>query len=52
MPYLVGFLAEELERGEALHLDLVDFILGGVHLGNHNVLVVLKVLGEVLPDRS
>ena len=36
-------LLEELDGGEALDLDLLHLVQGRVHLGNHNVLVVLNI---------
>ena len=50
--HLVVILPEELECREALDLDLLHLVLGGVHLGNHHVLVVLKVFSQLVPDWS
>ena len=46
---LVGLLLEELERWESLHLDLLDLVGGGVHLGDDDVRGVLEVLGQLVP---
>lgn len=49
---LVVALLEELDGGEALHLDVLNLVGGGVHLGNDDALVVLELLAQLVPDGS
>merc|ERR1711963_602445 len=47
---LIAVLGEVLEGGEALDLDRLDLVGGGVHLGNHNILTVLELGAKLVPD--
>merc|ERR1719383_1106644 len=48
--HLVVALLEELDGGEALDLDDLDLVGGGVHLGDNDGLAVLKVFAELVVD--
>ena len=50
--YLITALGEKLERGEALDLDIFDLVGSGVHLGDHDVLVVFIFFRQLVPDWS
>lgn len=41
---------EELERGEAVDFDSLDLVGRGVHLGHHDVCVLLEFLSQLIPD--
>lgn len=49
---LVVILAEVLDGWEGRDLDALQLVGSGVHLGNHNVSVVLVLLGELFVDGS
>ena len=48
--YLICALLEEFDGGEALNLDLLQLVSGGVHLGDDNVFVVSVLLSQLIPD--
>ena len=48
--HLVVSLLEELDGGEALDLDVLQLVGGGVHLGDHDVIVVLELLTQLVVD--
>lgn len=50
--HLIGILGDKLERGESLHLDSLQLVLSGVHLCNHHILVLSKVVSQIFPDRG
>ncbi len=50
--HLSAVLGDELECGEGLDLDCLHLVLCGVHLGNHHILVLGKMLSKLLPDGS
>ena len=47
---LICALLEEFDGGEALDLDLLQLVGGGIHLGNDNVLVIGILLSQLVPD--
>ena len=50
--YLVVSLGEQLDGRESLNLDVLELVGGGVHLGDDNVLGVLELLTQLVPDRD
>ena len=50
--YLVISLFVQLDSGEALDLGVFELVGGGVHLGNHDRLVILVLLAELVIDGS
>ena len=48
--YLICALLEEFDGGEALNLDLLQLVGGGVHLGDDNVFVISVLLSQLVPD--
>ena len=48
--YLVVSLLEQLDGGEALDLDVLQLVGGGVHLGDDDVVRVGELLAELVPD--
>ena len=50
--YLVVSLGEQLDGRESLDLDVFELVGGGVHLGDDNVLGVLELLTQLVPDRD
>ena len=49
--HLIASLREELDGGERLDFDVVQLVGSGVHLGHNNILVVLELLTQLVPDR-
>ena len=49
---LVVSFGEQLDGGEALDLDVLEFVGSRVHLGNDNVLGVLELLAQLIPGRN
>jgi hypothetical protein len=47
---LVLPLGEELDRGETLDFDIFELVGRGVHLGDDDVLGVLELLAQLVPD--
>lgn len=50
--YLITIFGKILESREALNLDTVYFIGSWIHLGNNNIVTVLKLLSKLIPDGS
>ena len=50
--YLVVSLGAQLDGRESLNLDVLELVGGGVHLGDDNVLGVLELLTQLVPDRD
>lgn len=49
--YIFHFVIFEIfQSGEASDLDLLDLVGGGVHLGDHYVIVIFVVFSELIPD--
>ena len=48
--YLICALLEEFDGWEALNLDLLQLVGGGVHLGDDNVFVISVLLSQLVPD--
>jgi hypothetical protein len=48
--YLVVSLGEKLNGWESLDLDILNLVGSGVHLGNHDLVIVGKVLSQLVPD--
>lgn len=49
-PYIVRVLGEELESGESSDCYTIHLILGGINLGNDDIIVVFEVLSKIIPD--
>ena len=43
-------LLEELDSGEALDLDVLELVGGGVHLGDDDLVVVGELVTQLIPD--
>merc|ERR1719495_1571576 len=48
----IATLGEKFNGGEALDLDLLEFVGGGVHLGDDDISIVLVLLTQLVPDGS
>ena len=48
--HLVVSLLEELDGGEALDLDVLQLVGGGVHLGDDDLVVVGELVTQLVPD--
>ena len=41
---------EEFDGGEGVNFDILDFVGGGIHLGDDDVFLVLELLAQLVPD--
>ena len=48
--HLIAVFCKELEGGEASDVHTIHLVLGGVHLGNDDVIVRGKVFAQLVPD--
>ena len=48
--HLIAVFRKELESGKASDLHTVHFVLGGVHLGDDDVIVRGEVFAQLIPD--
>ena len=46
----VRVLGEELDGREALDLNILQFVGGGVHFGNDDLVVILELGSQLVPD--
>ena len=49
---LVISLGEQLDGWSSLDLDVLELVVGGVHLGDYNVLRVLELLTQLVQGRG
>ena len=49
---LVISLGEQLDGRESLDLDVLELVVGGVHLGDDNVLSVIELLTGLVQGRG